>query len=67
MITFYRHSSLAAAMGVDPATLALESLEWWLRYRQALPIPMGYSRGECRELSHLTIALAKRFQCRRPV
>lgn len=30
MITFYRHSSLGAKLGVDPATEALRAF-WWLQ------------------------------------
>ena len=39
MITFYRHTSLAAALGVNPATHALHALEWQRMAAGLDPLP----------------------------
>ena len=64
MITFYRHTRLAAALGVDPATHALHALDW-LRMAAGLdPLPdWADTREACRKARH-HLRLAK--WCQRP-
>lgn len=64
-ITFYRHSPLGAMLGVDPATHAIESNEWWLRHHGKLPRPEWASLAECLKIAKSRIKNAKRFSCPR--
>ncbi len=62
MITFYRHTSLAAAMGVDPATHALHAHEWQRMAAGLDPLPDWADKREARRKVRVHLKLAKRFQ-----